>query len=228
MPASQNPPVTRTNFFCRSEPREAAAGGVALRPGTVDDVPAMLRLMDIATAWLVKRGQTGQWGAGTERHAENPARIRQATEMAGSGGMWIAVDADSPSSQTEDGVSADSSGGEDAELSIINGVVGALAVGQANAYVQPATEPELYVQFLATDRASSGKGIGALLLEKARALAREAGVGLLRVDCYAGGGGGLVRYYESQGFERREAFEIEGWPGQVLVLRLDRDDEPES
>ncbi|RDW70118.1 hypothetical protein BP5796_08515 [Coleophoma crateriformis] len=213
-----------------SVPREVAVDGVTLRPGTVEDIPAMLRLMDIATEWLVKKGQTGQWG--TERHSDNPARIKQATEFAASGGTWVAVDTNSLSSRTEDGLSGsestDKSGGQDEKRSIINGVVGALSVGQANAYVQPATEPELYVKFLASDRASSGKGIGTLLLEKARTLAREAGVSLLRLDCYAGGSGGLVRYYESQGFERMETFEINGWPGQILIQRLDKIDEPES
>ena len=209
---------------------------MTLRPGTVEDVPAMLRLMDIATDWLVKRGQTGQWG--TEKASTNPARIKQATEKAESGGTWIAVDTNWSSSRTGDGLSGgeaespyqstEKSGGEDEEISIINGVVGALTVGEANSYVQPATEPELYVQFLATDRASSGKGIGTLLLDQARTLARKAGVSLLRVDCYAGGSGGLVRYYESQGFERLETFEINGWPGQILIQRLDKDDEPNS
>jgi len=219
-----------------SVPGKVAIDGVTLRPGTVEDVPAMLRLMDIATDWLVKKGQTGQWG--TERHSDNPARIKQATEFAESGGTWIAVDTNSSSSRTEDGLSGgevespyqstDKSVREDEELSIINGVVGALTLGQANPYVQPATEPELYVKYLASDRASGGKGIGTLLLEQARTLARKAGVSLLRVDCYAGGGGGLVRYYESQGFERMETFEINGWPGQVLIQRLDKDDELES
>ncbi|EHK25238.1 uncharacterized protein TRIVIDRAFT_219018 [Trichoderma virens Gv29-8] len=218
--------------------QKTAVDGVILRPGTVDDVPAMLRLMDIATDWLVKRGQTQQWGTGAERHSENPRRIKQATEFTESGGTWIAVDTNSLSSRTEDGSSGggvesshqstSKSGGENEPLSIINGVVGAISVGEAHSYVQPATEPELYVQFLATDRASSGKGIGTLLLEQARTLARKAGVSLLRVDCYAGGSGGLVRYYESQGFERMETFEINGWPGQVLIQRLDKEDQLEN
>lgn len=205
----------KTKFFYRNAPQKSTIDGVTLRPGTVEDVPAMLRLMDIATAWLVKKGQTGQWG--TERHSTNPDRIKQATELAESGGTWIAVDTN---------YSPPKSGDE--ELSVINGVVGAITLGQANHYVQPATEPELYVKYLASDRASSGKGIGTLLLEKARALAREAGVSLLRLDCYAGGSGGLVRYYESQGFKRMEAFEAKGWPGQVLIQRLDKEDEADS
>jgi GNAT superfamily N-acetyltransferase len=192
--------------------------------------------MDIATEWLVKKGQTGQWG--TERHSDNPARIKQAKDLAESGGTWIAVDTNSSSSRKEDGLSGgevessyqstSKSGRNTDGLPIINGIVGALTVGQANSYVQPATEPELYIKYLASDRASSGKGIGTLLLQKARSLAGEAGVSLLRVDCYAGGSGGLVRYYESQGFERMETFEIKGWPGQVLIQRLDKDDNSEN
>ncbi|KAL6794964.1 acyl-CoA N-acyltransferase [Trichoderma sp. SZMC 28013] len=200
-------------------PQNLTIDGVTLRPGTVEDAPAMLKLMDIATAWLVKKGQAGQWG--TEKHSTNPARIKQATELAESGGTWIAVDANYSPPKSGDEA-------EDEELSVINGIVGAITVGQANHYVQPATEPELYVRYLASDRASSGKGIGTLLLEKARALAREAGVSLLRLDCYAGGSGGLVRYYESQGFKRMETFDANGWPGQVLIQRLDKDDGEES
>ena len=227
--SNTNDKNSRTNFSCRSVPRKVSIDGVTLRPGTVEDVPAMLRLMDIATDWLVKRGLPGQWG--TARPSEIPARIKQATEKAESGGTWIAVDTNWSSSRTENSLSGqntDKFGGEDEELSILNGVVGALTVGQANSYVQPATEPELYIQFLISDRASSGKGIGPLLLEQARTLAREASVSLLRVDCYAGGSGGLVRYYESQGFERTESFEVQGWPCQVLIQRLDKDDERES
>lgn len=188
----------------------------------------MLRLMDIATDWLVKKGQTGQWG--TERPSESPARLKQATELAGSGGTWIAVDTNllSDGDVESPHQSKDKSAGEDDGLSIINGIVGAVTVGQASSYVQPATEPELYVKFLASDRASSGKGIGTLLLDQARKLAREAGVSVLRLDCYAGGSGGLVRYYESQGFKRMEAFEAKGWPGQILIQRLDQDDELDS
>lgn len=191
--------------------------GIVLRPGTVEDVPALLRLMDIATQWLVKRGQTEQWGDGTVRHADNPARIKRAKEFAESGDTWVAVDTTSPTYKA-----ADASEAEDHDLPIMNGVVGGLTVGGPNPYVQPATEPELYVLFLITDRASSGKGIGTLLLDKARELAGKAGVSLLRLDCYAGGSGGLVRYYESQGFERGETFEVKGWPGQILVQRLDQ------
>lgn len=184
----------------------------------MEDVPAMLRLMDIATQWLVKKGQAGQWGDGTVKHSENPARIEQGIKLAESGGTWIAVDTTSPTYKA-----TNTSGGEDQDLSIINGIVGGVTIGAANPYVSAATEPELYVLFLITDRASSGKAIGTLLLNKARELAREAGVSLLRLDCYAGGSGGLVRYYESQGFEKGETFEAKGWLGQIMVQRLDKD-----
>ncbi len=44
-----------------------------------------------------------------------------------------------------------------------------------------------------------GRGLGTLLLAKARELTLAAEVNVLRVDCYAGGDGKLVRWYESQG-----------------------------
>jgi GNAT superfamily N-acetyltransferase len=91
--------------------------------------------------------------------------------------------------------------------------------------VPAATEPELYVRLLVTDRAYAGQNIGGVLLDHARHLAREDGVGLLRVDCFAGGDGGLVRYYEKQGFIRDAEFAVprvndSDWPGQVLSQQL--------
>ena len=162
-----------------------------------DDVPAVLALLDGATEWLVARGQTEQWG--TAPHSTSPRRVAQITGFAEDGGLWVGVEA--------------------------GRVVGALAVGAAMEYVPPATEPELYVRLLVTERASAGQNIGGLLLDHARELAREAGVSVLRVDCFAGGDGALVRYYESQGFTRDVAFAVPrvnepDWPGQVLAQRL--------
>jgi GNAT superfamily N-acetyltransferase len=92
-------------------------------------------------------------------------------------------------------------------------------------YVPAATEPELYVRLLVTERASAGQNIGGVLLDHARKLARDAGAVLLRVDCFAGGDGALVGYYERQGFTLAEEFAVPrvngpDWPGQVLVQRL--------
>jgi GNAT superfamily N-acetyltransferase len=161
-----------------------------------DDVPAVLALLDGATEWLVARGRTDQWG--TEPHSTSPRRIAQITAFADDGGLWAAE---------QDGR-----------------VVGALSVGGALPYVPPADEPELYVRLLVTERASAGQNIGGVLLDHARELAREAGVKMLRVDCFAGGDGALVRYYERQGFTRTEAFAVpvngSDWPGQVLAQRL--------
>ena len=174
--------------------------------------------MDIATEWLVAQGRTGQWG--TEKPSRRPDRIAQLTELAESGGLWVAVDEDwkeadhrpqPPIEVTNDAVSTEST----------RGVLGAVCVGEAMPYVKPASEPELYIRFLVADRKSKRRGVGATLLAKTRDLAREAGVGLLRVDCYAGDDQGLVRWYESQGFQRVEAFTVKGWPGQVLSQRLE-------
>ncbi|MGC4862695.1 MFS transporter [Micromonospora sp. DT68] len=171
---------------------------IAIRPGGPEDTGAVLRLLDGATAWLVARGRTGQWG--TAPASTDPRRIAQADDWASGGGLYLAMLGDSP--------------------------VGALVVGAASDYVPPATEPELYVRLLVTDREHAGLGFGARLLEHAADLARARGLGLLRVDCYGGDDRALVRFYEGCGFTATDSFTVtrEGldpWPGQVLVRRLD-------
>ncbi|MGB2569100.1 GNAT family N-acetyltransferase [Micromonospora citrea] len=170
---------------------------IAIRPGALDDAATVLRLLDAATAWLVAQGRTGQWG--TEAATTDPRRIAQAHEWAAGDGLYLAMRGDT--------------------------AVGALVVGAATAYVPPATEPELYVNLLVTDRAHAGHGIGARLLTYAAQLARERGLGLLRVDCYGGDDRALVRFYEGCGFTATDPFTVERpgrapWPGQVLQRRL--------
>ncbi|OKI45253.1 GNAT family N-acetyltransferase [Micromonospora sp. CB01531] len=168
-----------------------------IRPGGPGDARTVLRLLDTATAWLAARGRTGQWG--TEPASRDPRRIAQADAWATSGGLHLAGLGDTP--------------------------VGALVVGTATEYVPPATEPELYVNLLVSDRAYAGHGIGARLLAYAAELARDRGLGLLRVDCYGGDDRALVGFYESCGFTATDPFTVDRpgrppWPGQVLERRL--------
>ncbi|WP_020390552.1 GNAT family N-acetyltransferase [Kribbella catacumbae] len=169
---------------------------LSIRRGGRDDVAAVLEMLDKATDWLVARGRTDQWG--TEAHSTNPRRVEQIEGFVADEGLWVAE--------------------------LAGRVVGALAVGEALPYVPPATEPELYIRLLVTDRTVQGSGIGTDLLEHARTLARGLGVELLRVDCFGGGDGALIRYYEEQGFTRAEPFGVQvsdsEWPGQLLYQRL--------
>ena len=87
--------------------------------------------------------------------------------------------------------------------------------------IAPAAEPERYVRLLVSDRRHAGLGIGAALLTHAAEETRRAGVGLLRVDCWAGGDGHLVTFYERNGFTPTDRFLSDAWPGQVLARRLD-------
>ncbi|MEU9832217.1 GNAT family N-acetyltransferase [Streptosporangium sp. NPDC048047] len=163
-----------------------------IRVGGLADVPAVLAMFDGAVAWLTARGRTGQWGS--EPFSTNPARAEKAAEWAASGGMRIAEIDGRPA--------------------------GCLVVGPAMEYVPQAAEPELYVRVLINDRRFHGRGVGSALLERAVTEAAELGVSLVRVDCYAGDDGRLVRYYESQGFTRTETFTVGEWPGQILERRL--------
>ncbi len=164
-----------------------------IRVGTVADAPALVALFDEAVAWLVARGQTGQWG--TEPWSASEPRVAQLTAMAAGGGLRMAEDA----------------AGEPA---------GAIVLGERYPWVEPAPVPELYVTALVTSRRHAGQDVGGALIRRAAAEARAAGVPLLRVDCWADAPG-LVGWYERQGFRRTATFVVDGgWRGQVLSMEL--------
>ena len=162
-----------------------------IRRGGPGDAEAVIALFDEAVAWMVARGQTGQWG--TEPMSRNGKMVAQVHGWAAGDGLWMMDD---------DGVA-----------------VGALVVGSRPDHVHPVDEPELYVELLLSSRARAGQRIGARLLEHAVGLARDAGVALLRVDCWAGAPK-LVGFYEAQGFVRDGSFDVRGWIGQVFSMRL--------
>lgn len=165
-----------------------------IRPARPDDADAVLRLFDDAIAWFVSIGNTGQWG--TQPFSTRPEQVTRVQGWVSEPGAWIA---EHPGS----------------------GVVGFLVLGAATDDVPAASGPELYVRVLIGSRAPAAKGTGRLLLEFARDQARAAGVGLLRVDCYAGGSGELIRFYESCGYTRTDRFTVGAWPGQVLERPVD-------
>jgi GNAT superfamily N-acetyltransferase len=169
---------------------------LTIRPGGPADVGAVLTVFDGAVRWLVERGQTGQWGS--RPFSENPQTIEIAEKYATSDGFYL--------------------------VTVAGRAVAALVVGESSPPVPAATEPELFVNLLVTDHSDEARGVGSLLLEHARVLAVSRGVGLLRLDCYAGNGGGLVRYYERQGFTATTPFTVpksDGpWPGQILERHL--------
>jgi GNAT superfamily N-acetyltransferase len=160
---------------------------IEIRKGSPADEPALLALFDEAVAWMVARGQTGQWG--DRPFSERPETRKRVHEMAQHAGLWIAERDGAP--------------------------VGALIVGAHPDHVHAIDRPEMYVELLLSSRAHAGNRIGARLVEHADVLAEEAGVPVLRVDCWAGAPS-LVRWYEAQGFVRAGTFDYHGWIGQVF------------
>jgi GNAT superfamily N-acetyltransferase len=158
-----------------------------IRPGTPDDEGALLALFDEAVAWMVARGQPGQWGDRPfSERPETRARVREFVE---SPGLWIAERGDEP--------------------------LGALIVGVRPPHVAPIDRSELYIELLISSRRHAGNGIGARLVGLADQIAVERGVEVLRVDCWAGAPT-LVGFYEAQGFTRSGVFDVRGWKGQVF------------
>jgi RimJ/RimL family protein N-acetyltransferase len=173
-----------------------------LRPGAPTDEAALLALFDEAVGWLTARGRTDQWGSRPWSQREDARRL--VTRLAGSPGLVVAVE----------------------EVDGRERVNGAMVVeDHPTSYVPPAEQPELFVHLLITARTAAGRGIGALLVNHARSLCRRARVDLLRVDCFAGGEGELVRWYERQGFRATQRLDVDGWPAQVLEQRVRRFDE---
>lgn len=164
-----------------------------IRRATQHDVAAVLALFDEAIAWFGEIENQGQWG--TEAWSNQPHQIARISEACALPGAWVAEDQ-------------------------AGRVQGALILGEAMPYVPPANEPEVYVRVLISSRDLQARGLGRSLLDFAEGQARRAGVQQLRVDCYGGGTGALVRFYESCGYERLATFQVDDWPGQLLGRRL--------
>jgi GNAT superfamily N-acetyltransferase len=167
---------------------------IVIRQGGPDDFPAILQMFDDAVAWLAARGSAGQWGA--EPWTGIPRRIEQVRDMAGRAGLRVAeID------------------GEPAGVCTLQET--------CSPHVPTAAEPEVYLGWLLTSRRFTGLGVGARLIARVLVEARQRGIALVRLDCWAGGDGDLARYYEGQGFTPTVRFDVDGWIGQVFELRLD-------
>ncbi|MCX4692342.1 GNAT family N-acetyltransferase [Streptomyces sp. NBC_01408] len=169
--------------------------GMRIRPGGPADAPAILEMLDSAVAWMNARGNTEQWG--TTPYSQKPGGAARVERYTTENAPYIAELDGTP--------------------------VGALVLDSGPSPqlpIAPAGEPERYVRLLVSDRRYAGRGVGAALLARAAEEARRAGVELLRVDCWAGGGGELVAFYERNGFTPTERYLSDTWPGQVLARRV--------
>ncbi|MFF8263817.1 GNAT family N-acetyltransferase [Streptomyces virginiae] len=172
-----------------------SAHTIRIRPGGPADAPALLDMLDSAVAWMNARGNTEQWG--TVPYSRRPGGTERVERYTTENTPYVAE---------------------------LDGVpVGALVLDSGpgpQLPIAPAGEPERYVRLLVSDRRHAGRGIGAALLAHAAEETLRAGITLLRVDCWAGGGGELVAFYERSGFTPTDRFLSGDWPGQVLARRL--------
>jgi catechol 2,3-dioxygenase-like lactoylglutathione lyase family enzyme/GNAT superfamily N-acetyltransferase len=167
--------------------------GIELSRGSIADLPLVMHLFDEAVTWLVSIGRSDQWGS--DGWSGNTARQDFVGQMIEAGELWLAR-----------------IGGESA---------GALLLApDPMPYVPAADEPELYVKILLSASQFRGRSVGATLLQRARDLAASRHLGLLRVDCWAGGEKRLVRYYTGQGFVPTMLLDVRGQPVQVFEMRI--------
>lgn len=171
----------------------STAAHVSVRRAAESDLDAALVLFDDVVAWLVATGHPGQWG--TEPFSSVPRSVEKVRAALALPEAWVAE-------------------GPYGEL------LGLLALGEPDADIPAADEPETYVRLVVASRRPEARGIGDRLLTLAEERAREAGHRLLRLDCYGGDDEALVRYYERHGYVRAERFEDGGWPVQVMAKWL--------
>lgn len=182
---------------------DAATTALRIRLATADDTPRVLAVMDGIMDWLVGLGRTAQWG--TQPWSESEALVERVQGRIDRSELRVAV--------TED-----------------DEIAGIVSLSERAAdYVRAAEEPELFINLLATSRSFKGRDVGGRLITEARAEAAERGLGLLRVDCFAGDDGRLKDWYASQGFEEVEPFVVkrEGrpdWPGMLFAMRVELPD----
>ena len=162
-----------------------------IRRGDEEDRDWLLSLFDEAVAWMVARGQAGQWGS--EPFSSSPRRIARVSGLIDSGGLRVAELDGEP--------------------------VSALVIGIAPLHVPPPDRPELYINLLISSRRHAGSGIGSMLVRHAVDEARMRDAHQLRVDCWAGAPT-LVRWYRYQGFEPTGTFDVDGWLGQIFAMAL--------
>lgn len=89
------------------------------------------------------------------------------------------------------------------------------------------------MHLLLTTRDRAYRGLGARLLEEAKKEARNRGIALLRLSCYAGPDGGLVQWYEKMGFSRNppEVIPVPNWdsggpwPKAVMEMKVALEEE---
>ncbi len=169
--------------------------GIRIRPGDLTDARAVLDMLDAAVAWMNDRGNTEQWGS--TPYSQKPGGVERVERYLTENAPYVAESGGTP--------------------------VGAMVLDSGpspQVPIAPAGEPERYVRLLVSDRRHAGRGIGAALLAHAVEETRRAGVELLRVDCWAGGGGELVAFYVRNGFTPTDRFLSGSWPGQVLARRV--------
>ena len=163
-----------------------------IRVGSLADTSLVLGLFDDAVRWMIDRDLTAQWGS--QPFSTEPRRTTAVIRWITDGDLLIAEHDGRP--------------------------VAAIVLGDAPGYAPAAAGPELYVVALVAARTPRSRGAGRALLVEAEHVAAERGLPMLRLDCFAGNDGALVRYYQDAGFSATEQFSVGEWPGQVLQRKV--------
>jgi ribosomal protein S18 acetylase RimI-like enzyme len=192
---------------------------IAMAPPTTQ--PTIATLFDASITWLNSIGITTQWG--TSPRSQNPEFLERIRSIY------------TNSLVLEARTTSDHPTHPDTAL-------GFIGIGNTGYNPYPGVVPDMpegvdavHITVLIRNRetpeiSAISKGIGRALVEEARKETQRRKVPCLRVDCYGGGEGALVKVYESMGFTRRPLepviFKKPGqadWEMQVLEMWFDEE-----
>lgn len=170
-------------------------GEVNLQLATVDDVPALLALMDSVLEWLVERGRPQQWG--TVPFSRVPGFPERVNDWVSKGVVTLAE--------------------RD------NKCVGALAAAAVVPPRIPnglVPDGSVFVYMVLSDRGPAGRGVGPALLDEAERLARAQDAPALALDHWVGSPE-LDRVYGGAGYVAvGEAIDESGGESLRTVVRV--------
>ncbi|RPA88087.1 hypothetical protein BJ508DRAFT_320192 [Ascobolus immersus RN42] len=184
-------------------------------------LPTLGALFDASITWLNSIGITTQWG--TTARSKTP-EFQERLEAIYANAMVLQA-----RTSTDHPTHPDT-------------ILGFIGIGNTGYNPYPGIVPDMpdgtdavHITVLIRNRetpeiSALSKGVGRALVEEAKKETKRRGVPCLRVDCYGGADGTLVKVYESMGFKRNPLEPViiknhgrEDWEMQVLEMWFDEE-----
>ncbi len=171
-------------------PAAGAAETLLVRQAQLQDMTAIIGLIDEAASWLGREVGTDQWQRAWPDRAARDQRIHRGIK---SGRTWMVEDGSRP--------------GDDPRRLAATVTCG--RGGNRKLWTQrERNEPALYISRLIVSRRQAGRGVGASLINWAGLRGRDWDAQFIRIDVWTTNHG-LQNYYKAQGFRHVRTYDFD-------------------